>query len=233
MNDTANEPETDPAADVELLEKAAEAGEESAPASDVEVVPAPAPDSDSEPDSAPEPEPEREEPALTLDELVADLAESEAVAETAVIAPEVDEAAAEPTEAATETAASAGVPDVQAEPKPLLRRLWTQAPFWAVDAVWAILTLAAVIALWRAPSATFADGIAYGLLVLGGAALAFIGLVTGLVVWLVARSRAGDDERAGLGLAIWTRALAWTAGGVALWWVGLLVLDLHHAGVIG
>jgi hypothetical protein len=69
--------------------------------------------------------------------------------------------------------------------------------------------------------------------VLGGAALAFIGLVTGLVVWLMARSRAGEDERGGLGLKIWTRALAWTAGGVALWWIGLLLLDLHHAGVIG
>ena len=226
MSDTASEPEIEAAEGVEIPDTAVASEREAESAAEAE------PETEPVADAAPEPEPQPELP-FTLDELVADLASSgpgdEANADAARAAE--DES---PSMTAAEEAVETAEQEVEpAAPKPLLRRVWTRAPFWAVDAAWAILTLAAVIALWRAPAATFADGIAYGVLVLGGAALAFIGLMTGLIVWLVARSRAGQDERVGLGLAIWTRALIWTAGGVALWWVGLLVLDLHHSGVIG
>lgn len=226
MSDTASEPEIEAAEGVEIPDTAVASEPEAESAAEAE------PETEPVADAAPEPEPQPELP-FTLDELVADLASSgpgdEANADAARAAE--DES---PSMTAAEEAVETAEQEVEpAAPKPLLRRVWTRAPFWAVDAAWAILTLAAVIALWRAPAATFADGIAYGVLVLGGAALAFIGLMTGLIVWLVARSRAGQDERVGLGLAIWTRALIWTAGGVALWWVGLLVLDLHHSGVIG
>jgi len=226
MSDTASEPEIEAAEGVEIPDTAVASEPEAESAAEAE------PETEPVADAAPEPEPQPELP-FTLDELVADLASSgpgdEANADAARAAE--DES---PSMTAAEESVEAAEQEVEpAAPKPLLRRVWTRAPFWAVDAAWAILTLAAVIALWRAPAATFADGIAYGVLVLGGAALAFIGLMTGLIVWLVARSRAGQDERVGLGLAIWTRALIWTAGGVALWWVGLLVLDLHHSGVIG
>ncbi|HEY5277537.1 MAG TPA: hypothetical protein VIK38_13590 [Coriobacteriia bacterium] len=226
MSDTASEPEIEAAEGVEIPDTAVASEPEAESAAEAE------PETEPVADAAPEPEPQPELP-FTLDELVADLASSgpgdEANADAARAAE--DES---PSMTAAEESVEAAEQEVEpAAPKPLLRRVWTRAPFWAVDAAWAILTLAAVIALWRAPAATFADGIAYGVLVLGGAALAFIGLMTSLIVWLVARSRAGQDERVGLGLAIWTRALIWTAGGVALWWVGLLVLDLHHSGVIG
>lgn len=236
MSDTASEPEIEAAEGVEIpdtavaSEPAAVAVPEPGPEREPEPEPEPRPEAEPRPQSEAEAEPE---PPLTLDELVAELAGSETAEEADAEAAQAAEGE-EPSMTAAEEPVETVEEEVEpAAPKPLLRRVWTKAPFWAVDAAWAILTLAAVIALWRAPAATFADGIAYGVLVLGGAALAFIGLVTGLVVWLVARSRAGQDERVGLGLAIWTRALIWTAGGVALWWVGLLVLDLHHAGVIG
>ena len=224
MSDTASEPEIEAAEGVEIPDTAVASEPEAESAAEAE------PETEPVAGAAPEPQPEL---PFTLDELVADLASSgpgdEANADAARAAE--DES---PSMTAAEESVEAAEQEVEpAAPKPLLRRVWTRAPFWAVDAAWAILTLAAVIALWRAPAATFADGIAYGVLVLGGAALAFIGLMTGLIVWLVARSRAAQDERVGLGLAIWTRALIWTAGGVALWWVGLLVLDLHHSGVIG
>jgi hypothetical protein len=224
MSDTASEPEIEAAEGVEIPDTAVASEPEAESAAEAE------PETEPVAGAAPEPQPEL---PFTLDELVADLASSgpgdEANADAARAAE--DES---PSMTAAEEAVETAEQEVEpAAPKPLLRRVWTRAPFWAVDAAWAILTLAAVIALWRAPAATFADGIAYGVLVLGGAALAFIGLMTGLIVWLIARSRAGQDERVGLGLAIWTRALIWTAGGVALWWVGLLVLDLHHSGVIG
>ena len=243
MNDVANGPESDLAGSADLPEEAVMADEDAAPVPQTE----PEPETEAEPEEEPEEEPELEaepepEPAaepdpdpkpvpLTLDELVADLAESEAVEEPAALAPTADETALEEPE--QETPAAEEPVENTVGPRPLLRRWWTRVPFWVVDAVWVVLTVGAVVSLWRAPAATLTDGIAYTVLVLGGAALAFIGLVTGLVVWLVARSRAGEDERGGLGLTIWTRALAWTAGGVALWWIGLLVLDLHHAGVIG
>lgn len=230
MSDTASEPEIEAAEGVEIPDTAVASEPEAESAAEAEPETEPVADAAPEPEPQPEPQPEL---PFTLDELVADLASSgpgdEANADAARAAE--DES---PSMTAAEEAVETAEQEVEpAAPKPLLRRVWTRAPFWAVDAAWAILTLAAVIALWRAPAATFADGIAYGVLVLGGAALAFIGLMTGLIVWLVARSRAGQDERVGLGLAIWTRALIWTAGGVALWWVGLLVLDLHHSGVIG
>jgi hypothetical protein len=231
MNDVANGPESDLAGSADLPEEAVMADEDAAPVPQTE----PEPETEAEPEPEPEPavelDPKPEAVPLTLDELVADLAESEAVEEPAALAPTADEAVVEEPE--HETPAAEEAVEETAGPKPLLRRWWTQVPFWVVDAVWVVLTVGAVVSLWRAPAATLTDGIAYTVLVLGGAALAFIGLVTGLVVWLVARSRAGEDERGGLGLTIWTRALAWTAGGVALWWIGLLVLDLHHAGVIG
>ena len=240
MSDAANEPGIEPAEDVEIPDDVVE----TEPVTQAEPETEAGPETETEPDGETEPEPEAE-PApeshaaaeatpLTLDELVADLAHSEAGEETTAETVMVDEPPAAPVEEAEETVEDAVEGDTEpAPPQPLLRRFWTRVPFWAVDSAWAILTLAATIALWRAPAATFADGIAYAILVVGGAALAFVGLVTGLVVWLVARSRADEDERVGLGLAIWTRALTWTAAGVAMWWIGLLVLDLHHAGVIG
>lgn len=271
MDDTATAPEHGTAGDAEPVEGAAvldeDAGSEAEPetADELEAAPEPEPapepetEPETEPESAPEPEPAPEpapapevvEVPLTLDELVADIASSDAgeAAEEAdaeenasegeaesvsEVEAEVEAAAAAEGAAALEATATEATPVIEAPegPAPLLRRLWTRVPFWTLDAVWLSLTVAVTVILWRAPAATFADGLPYAILVLGGAALAFTGLVTGLVVWLVARRRAGEDERAGLGLALWTRALAWTAGGVALWWVGLLVLDLHHAGLI-
>jgi hypothetical protein len=230
----AAEPEA-PDAEVGVADDATEPGSESAPESDAQ--PEPDPPSELEPEPTPEPEPV--ERPMTLDELVADLAKPDEDEPSDA----ADEAAPEQPEPESEFAAEpAAEPAIDAEPEapeepidtpPLLKQLWTRVPFWAVDGVWLTLTAASTIALWNVPSLTYQDGALYALLVLGGAALAVIGLAAGLAVWLVARSRSVDHERAGLGLTIWTRALAWTAAGVAQWWIGLLILSLHHHGVIG
>jgi hypothetical protein len=252
MSDVTTEPEYEAVDDAvrtaepEALEAVAEMAEAGGSGSEGGAEPEPAPEPGPEPEWSPEPEPEpAAEPAgesepepieqpMTLDELVADLAkpEEESPAEAAVAIPEQPEAEPEP------AAEPAGEPEPETaeEPgaaQPLLKRLWTNAPFWAVDGVWLTLTVAATIALWNVPSLTYQDGALYALLVLGGAALSVIGLVAGLVIWLVARTRSLADERVGLALTIWTRALSWTAAGVAQWWVGLLLLSLHHQGVIG
>jgi hypothetical protein len=239
MDDATTAPEQGSAGDVEPLEGTPDQVVEPEPAE--EPVPEAAEEPEPEPEPAEEPEPEPEAAALTLEELVAEIAGSEEAEVPAVTPAPVEgeesaelEEPSEPAETPAETTESIESPaEAAAASTPLLRRLWTRVPFWLLDGLWLAVTVAAMIVLWKAPSATFSDGVPYAILVLGGAAFAFSGVVAGLVVWLVARGRASESERVGLGLTIWTRALAWTAGGVALWWVGLLLLDLHHAGVIG
>jgi uncharacterized membrane-anchored protein len=80
--------------------------------------------------------------------------------------------------------------------------------------------------------AGLADNQLYGILVFGGAALVAGGLVVGLVVWFRARSQADHSDRGIVGRAVLLRALGWTAMGVALWVVSMIVLSLHSLDVI-
>jgi hypothetical protein len=120
-----------------------------------------------------------------------------------------------------------------AEAGPMLERSWTHVPFWVIAGAWVVLTAAMTALLWNASAGGVTTGIPYAVLVLGGGVLVVIDLVAGLVVSLMVRGRTAPGERAGLFLAVWYRALLWTAGGVLVWWIGLLLLDLHHVAGIG
>jgi hypothetical protein len=141
-----------------------------------------------------------------------------AATEPAEVAPEPDEAALE------------AVPVV---PVPYAFRLRLRVPFWIEFAVFVAFVAAMVYLLWPASTGPFVTLPLYAVFVFGGAALVAVDLVTALVVWLSARSGATDDEKVGLGRTLWMRALAWTAGGVALWWIGIALLELHRTGLLG
>jgi hypothetical protein len=87
--------------------------------------------------------------------------------------------------------------------------------------------------LWPASSAPFVEAPIYRWFVFGGAAMLVAGLILGLAVWLAVRSGATTEEREGFGRAIAMRTAGWMAVGVALWWIGLVVLDLHRGGFLG
>jgi hypothetical protein len=106
-------------------------------------------------------------------------------------------------------------------------------PLWIVTGMFAAFVGALVYLMWPSATGSVVTTGLYRLLVLGGAGMVIIELLTGITVWLVARAHADRDEKRGLALTLWTRALAWTAGGVVLWWIGLLVLDLRHVGIFG
>jgi hypothetical protein len=177
------------------------------------------------------PEPAPEWPQFTLDELVAEMAgvsavtaaSAPSVAEAVTVAPERVDVLAE---AMSETFAEA--PDVEAE-------MWTRAPFWALAAVWAAFAGALAYLLWP----TAADGLQalmgaslYGLLVYGGPGLVVVGLVMGLIVRSRAQARASVVDRGVVGRAILLRTLGWTAAGVAVWVVAMIVVNFHAVGVI-
>jgi hypothetical protein len=111
--------------------------------------------------------------------------------------------------------------------------MWTRAPAWCVAVLFAAFVVAAVAYLWPVASGDFKASAYYPLFILGSAGFVVVHLVTGLTVWLSARAQAGKGARTGISATVWIRTLAWTAGGIVLWWVGLLLLDLRHAGIIG
>ena len=113
--------------------------------------------------------------------------------------------------------------------------MWTRAPFWALTAVWAIFAGGLAYLLWP----TAAGGLEalmgaslYGVLVYGGVALVVIGVVAGMIVRSSAQARVVVVDRGIAGRAILLRVLGWTAAGVALWVIALIVLSFHAIGVI-
>jgi hypothetical protein len=154
--------------------------------------------------------------------------EEEAIEEV----PAEEGASVEPGEVAEEATEPEAEP-VPAEPKPITRRLWTRVPLWLLFVAFVVVVGTVTYLLWPLATGQFTTSDLYPLLVFGGAGLVLIDLVTGLAIWLTARSRARDDEKAGLGRTLWMRALAWTAGGVVVWWIGLILLDLRHIGLLG
>jgi hypothetical protein len=198
----------------------------------------PEPEPEEEPESEAEPEPEEEpeaepESQPTLDDLIADLAVEDTPSNEGEAPIEGESDATPGSDASVVPRALPEVTEASGAAEPLLQQLWTHVPFWIVGGAWLVLTACMTIMLWSAPAIGFRSGLPYAFLILGGAAFAVIDLVTGLVIWRMARARATEDERRGLALTIWNRALLWIAGGVALWWIGLFLLDLHHVVGIG
>lgn len=218
---TAAAPEAAPEA-AATPEPAAEPDPEPATAPAPERGPAPEP----EPATAPEPEPE---PAAEPEPEAAPGLEPEPTPEP------------EPASAPEPEPGPASAP----EPAPVREfvlppdaapghALADRAPFWVLGGIWVVFVVLMTYSLWPAAAraGAFLSAPLYPVFVFGGAALVLLGFVTGLVVWLIARGRAGDDGRRGIGRAVWMRALGWTAGGVLLWWAGLILLEMHGNGLI-
>ena len=241
MPDSGHDPEPPTEDDAPPVDESAEEASAAGEPESSELVPG------SEPSQVTASADENEEPTapLTLDELVAEISEVEPAeaAETAedeepVEGEEGETEAAEGEEPASEEESEEPESDEESEaeeeygPTPVVSRMWARVPFWIIGVVWAVFAGALGYMLWPVSAGVFVTDPLYPYFVFGGATLVALGLVTGLIVWLVARAQAEGDERIGLGRILWMRALSWTAGGVALWWVALIALDLHRTGVI-
>jgi hypothetical protein len=171
------------------------------------------------------------EPAeqLSLEQMVESLKEDEPPTGE----PESGEA---PTDEVAETAPT--VVSVTAE-EPLLEggltrdRLAARLPFGLYIGVWAIFAGAMTYLLWPLAVKPFTGTQLYAYFVLGGVALTLVGPLLGLGVWLAVRGRAEVGGDAGLARAAFMRAAAATLAGDLLWWIGLVLLDLHRAGMLG
>jgi hypothetical protein len=164
---------------------------------------------------------------LSLEEMVESLKGDE---------PELGEAPADGAEAA-EAAVPVPVAVAAVEPLPedgFARDLLSaRLPFGVYIGAWAIFAGVMTYLLWPAATGPFTGTRLYAYFVLGGAALTLVGPLLGLGVWLAVRGRAGDGGDAGLARAAFMRAAAATIAGGLLWWIGLVLLDLHRAGTLG
>lgn len=189
---------------------------------------------------------EAEAPEVTLDEMVASLRDGEGPAETAEDAEpgtgaeesgelaEAEGAASTAEEAAPAAAAGAVVLPVEDDGSACARRSRSaRVPFYVYLGVWLVFSGVTVYLLWSVGSGSFVGHPAYGLLVLVGVALLCLGPLVALGSWWYASAHSEPDERVGLVRAVLLRSAATMAGGVVLWWVALVVLDLHRTGLLG
>ena len=169
-------------------------------------------------------------PQFTLDELVAEMA---GVSAASAVPPAAGESA--PVVPERVDVLGAAMSDTFSEAPAVGQEMWTRAPFWAVAAVWAIFAGVLAYLLWPTAPQGF-DALMgsslYSVLVWGGVALVVIGLVIGAVVRSRAQARGGAADRGPVGRAILLRALGWTAAGVAMWVVAMIVVSFHVVGVI-
>jgi hypothetical protein len=230
----AEDPEPDVAPEAEPQETPAETPVEGSEDSEPEVVsgaepqetPAEAPAAPSEEDTGP----------LTLDELVAELADTGST-DTATEASDDGSGEVTPPDGAlaSELEIDGEAEEIEAAevgPRPVVARLWARIPFWVLGACWVGFAGTLTYLLWPVSTDVFVKDPRYAYFVFGGAALVAAGLALGLTIWIIARVRAGKDGRSGIARTVWMRALGWTTGGVVLWWIGLIALDMHRAGLI-
>lgn len=174
-----------------------------------------------------EPESETDQRAeFTLDELVAEMAGVSAVVDVPA-----GEPAPEPAPEHVDPLAAA-MSEAFAGATPVEDQMWTRAPFWATGAIWASFVGVLTYLLWPRTVGGLQDAPLYGVLVFGGATLVVAGLVAGLLIWSRARAQAEYADRAIVSRAVLLRVLGWTAGGVALWVIAMVVLSLHYLDVI-
>jgi hypothetical protein len=160
---------------------------------------------------------------FTLDELVAEMAGVSAAVTTVAEEEPVPVQRVDPLAMAMQDAF---------EETPVESEMWTRMPFWTLGAVWVLFVGVITYLLWPAAKLDLTGTQLYGVLVYGGAALVALGAVTGLIVWSRARNRCALPDRGVVGRALLLRAVGWTATGVALWVVSMIVLSLHSLDVI-
>jgi hypothetical protein len=112
-------------------------------------------------------------------------------------------------------------------------RLTTRVPFWVYGAVWAGFVGFMAYLLWPISSEPFVNSPDYAALVFGAVALLAGGIVLGFFVWLFSRLGTTRSERVGLVRAVAFRTAGWMTAGVVIWWIALVLLDLHRSGVVG
>lgn len=178
-----------------------------------------------EPDAAP-----ADRPQFTLDELVAEMA---GVSAASAVAPAPGESA--PVVPERVDVLTAAMSDTFAEAPAVEDEVWTRAPFWGIAAAWALFAGVLAYLLW--PTATqgfdaLMGSSLYSVLVWGGVALVVVGLVIGTGVRSRAQARGSVVDRGVVGRAILLRTLGWTAAGVAIWVVAMIVVSFHAVGVI-
>lgn len=186
---------------------------------------------DSEPASESTPEIEEdEEPGpvnFTLDELVAEMADVSTVVTEGPAAGVAAPAAVERI-----AAIDAVMNDTVGDGVPLEGEMWTRLPFWILGGVWALAVLVLTYLLWPTAKVGLGGAPLYGALVYGGAALAVLSLAVGATIWSRARSLSTTGERPIVSRIIMMRALTWTASGVGLWVVSMIVLSFHSLAII-
>lgn len=112
------------------------------------------------------------------------------------------------------------------------RRGVSQTPFLLYLAAWIVFIVASATLLLESARTTgvlYSDRYEYE--VYAAAALAALGPLLALVVWIATRLRRTADERRGLFAASMLAGAGVTFVGTVLWLVLLFVLDLYQAGV--
>ena len=169
-------------------------------------------------------------PEFTLDELVAEMAGVSAA--TAAVSVSGEAAPATPERV---DVLAAAMSDTFAEAPPVENEMWTRAPFWTIAAAWAIFSGVLAYLLWSTATQGFdvlMGSSLYSVLVWGGVALVVVGLVIGAVIRSRAQARGSVVDRGTVGRSILLRTLGWTAAGVAIWVVAVVVVSFHAVGVI-
>jgi hypothetical protein len=151
----------------------------------------------------------------------------------------VEPSAQEPTEAVTREDAGVDETPLPTAPAPLAPSIpeapfrgVSQTPFLLYLALWVVFIVASATLLFESARTTgvlYSDRYVYA--VYAAAALALLGPVLALIVWLVTRARRTKDGRRGLFAASMLAGAGVTFVGSVLWLVLLFVLDLYQAGV--
>jgi len=105
-------------------------------------------------------------------------------------------------------------------------------PFWTLAGAWLALCAGAAYALTRDPAMPTLRQDVYTFVVAAGLALTILGPIIAVVVWLFARSGAGEDRPAGMFATSLMRAAIVTFCGVVAWTGVLILVDALRLGLI-
>lgn len=105
-------------------------------------------------------------------------------------------------------------------------------PFWTLAGAWLALCGGAAYLLTRDPAMPSLRQDVYTFVVAAGLALTILGPIVAVVVWLFARSGAGEDSRTGMFATSLMRAALVTFFGVIAWTGVLILVDALRLGLI-